>query len=142
MFDLRKIEYSYQTFTQNLNYWLPDGLTVIDDAAVDEMGILKTPESERTPAIAQYFHVVESIDKITLINQDFVVWIVPELRKKEKPVTYTLIALNKNDIPKLELGFAVTDQSSSSWVVLKILENYLKEIKETESTMHHFEDDL
>ncbi len=139
MFDLTKIEYSYQTFMQNLNYWLPDGIVVIDDEKIREMGILDTSDEEELPPIAQYFHVVESTEKITLINQEFVIWIIPDLESKEKATTYTLVALNKPDILKLELAFVITDRPSSSWVILKVLENYLEEIKETESTINFFD---
>ena len=56
----------------------------------------------------RFFHVVESKDKITLYNDQFVVWVVPE-KIKDEPTTIVLIALSddSNDSKlHLELAFA------------------------------------
>ena len=33
--------------------------------------------ADRNPLVNRYFHLVESPEKITLVNDEFVVWIVP-----------------------------------------------------------------
>ena len=48
--------------------------------------------------------MIETTEKITLINDEFVIWIVPE-KVNNSATTYTLIALNRNDGPQLEVTF-------------------------------------
>jgi hypothetical protein len=80
-------------------------------------------------------HMIESADKITLVNNDFIVWIIPETRR-QIPSTYTLIALN-NEVrdPQLEVVFVASGVYNTSRLVLKVLEKFLMEIQETENVL-------
>ncbi len=72
-------------------HWLPDGIVEVDLALLHRLGLLKyhSDEKERF-SLTRYFHVIESPDKITLINEQFLIWIVPE-QINDIPATYTLI---------------------------------------------------
>jgi hypothetical protein len=58
------------------------------------------------------------------------------------PLTYTLIALNRGDCePQLEVAFIASGVYNSSKLVLKVLEKFLIEIQETETTLAKFQSD-
>ena len=47
----------------------------------------------------------------------------------------TLIALNHEEQPQLEIAFSTSGVYNSSRLVLRVLEKYLQEIQETEDTL-------
>lgn len=136
MASMADLEAAYQKYTADLTHWLPDGLQEVDLALLQRLDVLGSLEDGVSPEgdITQYFHVVESPEKITLFNDRFVVWIVPEL-VEGKPVTYCLIGLNHPDSTKLEIGFAASGVYNTSKMVLRILEHFLKDIRDTEDLL-------
>lgn len=123
----------FKKYINDLGYWLPEGILNVDIDLLQKLDLLN-PEHQQKQSLTRYFQVVESLDKITLVNQDFTVWIVPESQGKGNR-TYVLIAINKNGIPNLELAFQTTDVYNSSKLVLRILESLLFEIQENEETL-------
>ena len=141
MTDLSKIEKNYKKYIKDLGKWLPDGVSDVDIDLLKEMELLDldptTPKDDE--AITRYFHVIESIEKITLISDDFVIWIVPD-STDGKPVTYTLVAVNKDKRgPILELAFATEGVYNHSALVLRILDKFLSEIIETQKLIKNYE---
>jgi len=133
MDNISLLEECYKKYSQNLGAWLPDGITEVNLELLHELDLLKYYNSEsHDPALTRYFHVIETEDKITLINEEFIVWIVPD-NINEMPKTYTLIALNsETSVPKLEMAFVTTGVYNTSRLVLRVLEKYLKDIQEYE----------
>lgn len=122
----------FKKYANNLLDWLPDGIIPVDLDLLHQLNLLHYHNKEHNhPELTRYFHVVDSGDKITLVNDDFVIWIVPD-KIDNKAVTYTLIALNQNDKVHLELGFVTSGIYNNSKLVLRILEKYLFEIQTTE----------
>ncbi|MBA3815611.1 MAG: hypothetical protein H0X29_03655 [Parachlamydiaceae bacterium] len=122
----------FKKYVKNLIQWLPDGVTSVDLDLLHRLNLLHYYNKEQNdPTLTRYFHVVDSGDKITLVNEEFVIWIVPD-KIEEKAVTYTLIAINKNDNLHLELAFVTSGIYNNSKLVLRILEKYLFEIQTTE----------
>jgi len=76
-----------------------------------------------------YFNFVESRDKLTLYNEEYVVWLVPGYHKHISS-TYAIVALNLPNELKLELIFVSTGIYNSSFIVLRVLEKLLLEIQE------------
>jgi len=137
MHDLPQIEQNYQDYIQNLVHWNPDGVVPVDLKVLQQFDLLQLTEpeaEEKESSMTRYFHVVESEEKITLINERFVIWIVPDTGES-RPTTYTLIALNEGDKLALELVFSTTGIYNNSKLVLRILEKYLKDIQENEEVM-------
>jgi len=133
---LSKLDQYFKKYTSELSRWLPDGVVQVDLALLAEFDLLDTFFEEKvTPALTRYFHVVESFEKITLINDQFVIWIVPE--KAEVPKTLILIALNFADHLDLEIGFMTSGVYNTSRLVLRILEKFLFEIQENEEMLKH-----
>jgi len=139
MDNLPRIEETYKHYIQDLASWLPEDIIEVDLELLHRFDLLNyhSPK-ERDPALTRYFHVIETHEKITLINDDFVVWIVPD-SMEGVPVTYTLIALNKPEGADLELAFSSTGIYNSSRLVLRVLEKFLLEIQENEEFLSKIE---
>lgn len=129
------LEACYKKYINNLGEWLPEGIMHVDLQLLHKMDLLNFYDDERhDDSLTRLFHVIEGEDKITLINDDFIVWIVPEVIN-ELPVTYTLVAINNPSVPSLELAFSTTGVYNTSHLVLRILEKLLKEIQENEAAL-------
>lgn len=123
------LEECYKRYTQDISKWLPDGIIEVNLELLHKLDLLHYHTKDPNNCVlTRYFHVVESDEKLTLANDDFVVWIVPE-KIDEVPMTYTLIALNKNNEIHLELAFATSGIYNNSHLVLRLLERYLLEIQ-------------
>lgn len=143
MHNLKLIEEFYQKITNQMKDLLPEGIIPIDLELLHRYNLLHFDpialNSSTLNHMTQYFHVVESENKITLINDEFIVWIMPEFIEEGK-TTYVLIALNRQEQePQLQLGFSATGVYNTSHMVLKVLENYLTEIRETENLIQRYE---
>lgn len=131
------LEECFQRYMNNLSKWLPEGLIDIDLEVLHKLNLLGCNKRGEDSALTRYFQVVESKKKMTLVNNDFIVWIVPE--KTKNPITYTLIALNREDEVHLELAFKTTGIYNHSNLVLRLLEKYLLEIQNTEEQLAKLE---
>jgi hypothetical protein len=134
MDDISQLEECYKKYMKNVTNWLPEGIIDVDLKLLKRFGLLNFHlKGKRDPALTRYFNVIETAEKITLINDQFIVWIVPE-KINDTPITFTLIALNRED-PHLELAFSASGVYNSSRLVLRILEMFLQEIQDTEDTL-------
>lgn len=132
MHNLSIIEEYYKKYTKNLSEWIPEGIFTVDLPLLASFDLLSFQHSYvADPSLTRYFHVIESSEKITLINEEFVIWIVTE-RLDNVPVTYTLIAINQDEYPHLEVAFAASGVYNSSLFVLRLLEKFLIDIQENE----------
>lgn len=138
MDDLTQLDECYRKYITHMEEWMPEGMTQVDLRLLHHFDLLNYHRKDpNDPALTRYFHVVETPEKITLVNEQFVVWIVPD-KVNNLPVTFTLIALNKEDQPKLELAFSTSGIYNSSKLVLRVLEKYLQEISETEDMLSKY----
>lgn len=125
----------FKKYIDNISKWLPDGVIQVDLPLLQKLNLLHYHDhSKSDPNLTRYFHVIESDEKITLVNEQFVVWIVPD-KIDGQPVTYALIALNKTDDVQLEMAFAVSGVYNTSKLVLSVLEKFLYEIQTTEELL-------
>lgn len=133
------LEACYRRYMNDISKWLPDGVIDINLETLHELDLLNFHgQTAIDSALTRYFHVVESEEKLTLVNEEFIVWIVPE-KIDTTPVTYTLIALNKEKEIRLELAFTTSGIYNNSHLVLRLLEKYLLEIQHTEEQLARFE---
>lgn len=129
------IEEYYKKISGDLNSWLPEGIIEVDLTLLQSLGLLKYHSLDKKDfSLTRYFHLLETTDKITLINEQFIVWIVPE-KIDNRSMTYTLIALNHSGTPHLETAFSTAGIYNSSRLVLRILEKFLYEIQDTEDAL-------
>lgn len=132
-YDPLAIEEHFKKFIQDIPLFLPDGAIEVDIDFLERLNLLKLDKVQDT-ALTRYFNVIESQKKITLINDEFVIWIIPD-STKSVPHTLVLIALNHNGDPHLELAFRASDIYNSSKLVLRILEKLLFDIHENEDSL-------
>lgn len=135
-----QIEAMYREYTNDLPQWAHDGILGIDLQFLHEQGLLDNLQEEHTGTddLTQYFHVIESVEKVTLFNEQFIVWIIPKT-ELEQPMTYVLIALNYPDTAHLEVVFTTQGVYNTPRHVLRVLQHFLLDMAETEATLISFE---
>ena len=128
----QEIEAAYMRYMGDLKKYAPDGIVDVDLQLMQELDLLQTEDPVEEPSqLSHSFYVVESHEKLTLFNDRFVVWIVPQL-VEDQATTYTLIALNEEEKNRLEMVFATSGVYNHSSLVLRILEKFLDQIDENE----------
>ena len=140
MLNPKQIEEAYAKFVSNLGNWVHDGVLPVDLKFLHETNLLASLQDDQADPddLTQYFHVIESAEKVTLFNEQFVVWIIPKM-EGEAPVTYVMIALNQVDKPHLEIVFSTHGVYNTPRYVLKVLQHFLTDMVETEATLTSFE---
>lgn len=134
MFASQKLEKLFKKFSQDLGNHLQDGIVKVDLSLLKRFNLLnKTPEEEKelSQQFPFYFHVIESQEKVTLFNNQFVVWIIPKV-ENDIPTTLTLISLTQKDDLRLEIAFSTAGVYNTPKYVLKVLRHYLSEVIDTE----------
>jgi len=133
--NLPQLEEQYLKYTKDIQEWLPEGVIDININILHNLNLLNYHMSDKkSHSLTRYFQVIESFEKITLINEQFVIWIVPE-KINDTPITYVLIALNAEQQLQLEIAFSTWGIYNSSRLVLRVLEKFLHEIQETEELL-------
>lgn len=140
MLNPMQIEEVYKEFVTNLSGWIHDGILSIDLQFLHEQGLMNSlqADDEDPDDLTQYFHVIESVEKVTLFNEQFIVWIIPKM-EEEQPMTYVLIALNHPEKATLEIAFTTKGVYNTPRHVLKVLQHFLLDMLETEATVTSFE---
>ena len=141
MADIAHLEARYQSFIKSLPDWLPDGIQTVDLEILQRLNLLNADEHgpDVMTELTKHFHIVEAPDKITLYNQKFVSWIIPQLID-HRPMTFTLVAIRREEELYPELGFVTMGVYNSSRFVLRILERTLMDIQENEDMLEQFRD--
>ena len=135
MINPNQLEDAYREFSQNLVKWVPDGVITVNIALLNDLGLLSNAQLKQnltTDNLSHYFHVIETIDKVTLFNDQFAIWIVPKTVDSLSSTT-TFIALVTNNKPHLEIVFSTTGVYNTPKYILKILQHFLTEVQDTEA---------
>jgi len=140
MLNPMQIEETYKEFVGNLPNWAHDGIVPIDLRFLHEESLLSALHEDKGDPddLTQYFHVIESVEKVTLFNEQFIVWILPKM-DGDQPSTYVLIALNHPEKANLEIVFVTRGVYNTPRYVLKVLQHFLVDMLETEATLTSFE---
>ena len=140
MHNLSLLEEYYQKFIKGLESWNPEGIYFVNLDLLSHFDLLhfQPHSNSKDSSLTRYFHIIESTDKITLFNDDFIIWIIPD-KVENGSFTSTLIALNRGEHePQLEVVFIASGIYNSSTIVLKVLEKFLEEIQETQKILDQF----
>ncbi len=140
MLNPMKIEETYREFTNDLSHWAHDGILSIDLQTLYDQGLLECLQEDNGDPedLTQYFHVIESVEKVTLFNEQFIIWIIPKM-ESEQPTTFVMIALNHPEKATLEIVFTTRGVYNTPRYVLKVLQHFLLDMLETEATLTSFE---
>ena len=136
MHNLLFIEEYYKKFIKNLYEQIPEGIYIVDLDLLHRLNLLHfLPGALPDTQLTRYFQIFESAEKITLINDEFVIWIIPD-HMNQTSITYALIAFNHADKGlELEAAFIASGIYNSSRLVLKVLEKFLIDIQENENVL-------
>ncbi len=138
MEDPSLLEKHFNSYMTDLQSHLPDGVIDVDLELLQELDLLHVKEGEEEEDLTESFYVIESSEKLTLFNERFAVWIVPQLIEAT-PTTSTLLAMNHDSDPRLEMAFSTSGVYNHSGLVLRILEKFLEQIDENEGEMIKFD---
>lgn len=140
MLNPMQIEETYKEFVADLPGSVHDGILSIDLQFLHDQGLITSLQNddEDPDDLTQYFHVIESVEKVTLFNEQFIIWIIPKM-EVDQPMTYVLIALNHPEKVHLEIVFTTRGVYNTPRYVLKVLQHYLVDMLETEATLISFE---
>lgn len=141
MLNPAQIEDAYKGFMENLSNWIHDGIQYVDLKFLHDQSLLNSLHDDKDDSedLTQYFHVIESVEKVTLFNEQFIVWIMPR-SEGDQQMTYVLIALNHENVPPhLEVVFATQGVYNTPRHVLKVLQHYLLDMLDTEATLTAYE---
>lgn len=131
----QSIEKSFKNHLKNIKNISPESIIHIDLNLLKELNLLNFySHSFSDSTLTRYFQIIETSDKITLVNDDFIIWIVPD-SMNDKSITYTIVAMNQKTEPQLELVFIASGVYNSSNLVLKVLEKFLFDIQENEEIL-------
>jgi hypothetical protein len=137
MHDIAMLEEYYRKCLNKLDSWAPEDFIEVDVRLLERLKILdEYNENPHDYTLTQEFHYTESEDKITLLNDQFIVWIVPE-NIDGSVVTFTMIAINHPERPHLELIYTSRGIYNTSNLVLRVLEKFLLEIQENEKILQN-----
>ena len=131
------LEEAYQEFNRDLKKWLPDGIINVDLKVLNDLNLLSSNELEPVMDEANltlYFHIIETPEKVTLFNEQFAIWIVPQ-HIQDTPTTLTLIALLTTQKPRLEIAYSTSGVYNTPKYILKILQHFLTEVQDTEALL-------
>jgi hypothetical protein len=136
-----QLEEAYKNFTENLPKWAPDGCLHVNLQLLQDLGLLdewnaQTPSPSES--LAQQFHVIETSDKVTLFNKQFVVWITPQLHT-DASSTLVMLALVQNLQPHLEVVYMTSGVYNTPKYILKVLQHFMTEVIDTEDTLSNIE---
>lgn len=136
MYNIALLDESFRKFYKSIKNAPQESIFPVNLALLHQIGLLRyhTPDPH-PPQFTRYFQVLETSEKITLVNDQFIIWIVPE-KENEIAYTYTLIALNHIEGPQLELTFITSGVYNTSKLVLRVLEKFLYDIQENESYLN------
>ena len=138
-----QLDQAYHEFVSNLLRWIPEGIIEINIELLEEIGLLNYQsfeEKQNTEQLPYYFHVIETADRVTLFNHQFVIWIVPKLID-DIPTTMVLIALVNENHPNLEIAFSTQGAYNTPKFVLRLLKYYLSEVIDTEEAIAAIENE-
>lgn len=131
----------YKKFSKEFNVLIPDSIYSINLELLQHLDLLhfQPLQQSQGSVFTQQFSVIESPEKITLFNDQFLIWILSE-KSFETPFTCVLIALNREEAePQLEAALIASGVYNSSQMVLNVLEKFLLDILETENDISHLE---
>ena len=136
MSDPKILEEHFQNFIKNLPAFLPDGIAVVNIKLIEELGLLKIEELEKETQdpLSNYFHVLETPDKITLYNDTFGIWIMPQ-NQETSSKTFVFIGVIQNKQPHLEMAFCTEGVFNTPKYIMKILQHYLNEVQDVQAVI-------
>lgn len=137
---IEQLDAFFQKLSTNTGEFFPDGIVDINVKILHDLRLL----SEDPPTIheappSSLLQAVESEGKITLYNEKFALWIVPQANTFP-PTTITFIARRSEETIIPEVAFRTQGMHNRSKTILRLIDRFLTEIQETESVIARLEE--
>ena len=140
MYNFQLVEDTYNKIIKNVEFWIPEDIYYVNLELLQHYDLLQfqPPINQIDPVENRLFNILETPEKITLINNEFVIWIIPN-DTDSRMLTQVLIALNKGEEePQLVAAFVASGVYNSSRLVLRVLDKFLIEIHDAELALSKF----
>ncbi len=138
MLSIDEINAYYDFLTQHTSDLIPDGIIEVDVMLLQSLNILNTSQPPGTPPAKELLQAIDSGGRITLFNNRFVLWIVPQNEISPPSTTVILARCDTNTI-KPEIAFKTAGIHNQSKTILQLIDRYLIDIQETEEVLEKFE---
>ena len=136
MDEKEELELAFKKAMEEFPQLPSEALIEVDVKLLDSIGLTNEGEYVNpSEAFERSFKVMEGGSRITLYNQQFIIWIIPEILDGV-PATYAFIGIRDKETVKLEVVFLAKGSFNSSRLVLRLLDRYLTEIQENEELIH------
>lgn len=138
--DPTQLEKAYQEYTKTV-HGLLDGITPINIYFLNELNLLNSTSFEKdTSSLEQKYNVIESKEKVTLFNEKFAIWIVPQTHTEES-TTLTMVAKTEKESPKLEFAFTASGVYNTPKFILRVLQEKIEDIIDTDNIISSLGDE-
>jgi hypothetical protein len=138
MLSIDEINAYYDYLSKHTSDLLPDGIVNVDVKLLQSLSILSPNASLGSASAKELLQAIESGGRITLFNDHYVLWIVPQNEVSPPSTTVILARCDKNSI-KPEVGFKTAGIHNQSKTILQLIDRYLVDIQETEDVLEKFE---
>ena len=142
---ITELDITYERFFNHLKEYIPEGIQEVNLDFLRRYQLLHNHTLYPSSKLTRFFHVVETKEKVTLFNDQFVVWIVPD-KTHEEATTLVLVGIQspvKNEYDpaevRLETAFSTFGVYNTSRIVLRVVEKILADIQENEEIISRFE---
>jgi hypothetical protein len=137
---IEQLDAFFQKLSTQTGELFPDGIVDINIKVLHDLHLL----SEDPPTIheappSSLLQAIESEGKITLYNEKFALWIVPQANTFP-PTTITFIARKSGETITPEVAFRTQGIHNRSKTILRVIDRFLTEIQETESVIARLEE--
>lgn len=138
MVSIEQLDIYFDNLTKNTKDLLPDGILDINIKTLHTLHLLSEESSIDEVPESLLLQAVESEGKITLYNERFALWIVPQVGAS--PSATVVYVATHNDVEvKAELGFRTTGVHNKSKTILRLIDRFLADIQDTDSIIAGFE---
>lgn len=139
MITIDQLDTYYQSLSQNTLELLPDGIIDVNIKTLQTLRLLTEEASSGEGTTAELLQAVETDGRITLFNERFALWIVPQVGASPS-ATVVYVATHQNDEVKAELGFRTSGIHNNSKTILRLIDRFLADIQETDSMLSQLEE--
>jgi hypothetical protein len=136
---IEQLDTFFDFLSSHISVLLPDGILDINVKTLHSLHLLsdEIPSPGGAPA-STLLQAIESGSKITLYNEKFALWIVPQ-KNSDPASTIVFIARRTDDEIKPEIAFRTAGIHNRSKTILKLIDRFLADIQETETVISKFE---
>lgn len=138
MVSIEQLDIFFDHLTKNTKDLLPDGILDINIKTLHTLQLLSEESSMDEIPESHLLQAVESEGKITLYNDRFALWIVPQVGASPS-ATVVYVATHNDAGVRAELGFRTTGVHNKSKTILRLIDKFLIDIQDTDSIIASFE---